>query len=129
MGYDIDWVEPGDDDTKSYFRIGMGSMGPLHEVMVQRGMGHYERPDKSIYDEDYVEFRLEGTKGIPLMKLRSNDGWLVHPEEIREALVINDEQLPVVDSDFSEDSWDAERWESWLMFLRGAAEHGGFKVW
>ena len=86
MGYDIDWVDPSDDDTESSFRIGMGSMRPLHNAMLKRGMAHDERPTESIYDYPaIVEFRVEA-KGIPRMKLNSNDGWLVHPEEIREAL-------------------------------------------
>ena len=130
MGYDIDWVEPSDDDTESYFRIGIGSMSPLHKVMRDRGMGHNERPDKSVYDPDYAEFRLEGTKGIPLVKLGSNDGWLVHPEEIREALEADLKHTPVIQGDLGDpDRWDTERWESWVTFLRGALTHGGFKVW
>ena len=115
----------------NYFRTSLSSMGPLREVMEKRGMGHYLRPeDKSPYDEDYTEFRLKGTKGIPLGKLCSNDGWLIHPAEIKEALVANSELPPVTDADFEADSnWDAERWERWLRFLHGAIEHGGVRVW
>jgi hypothetical protein len=130
VGYDIDWVEPSDDDNESYFRIGMGSMSPLWKVLEARGMGHRGRPKESVYDPDIVAFRLPETKGIPLMKLGSNDGWLVHPEEITEALAIHDTLPPVTDADFGEDDrWDTERWDRWITFLRGAATHGGFKVW
>lgn len=130
MGYDIDWVEPSDDDTESYFRIGMSNMSPLWKVLEARGMAHRGVPDKSVYDADYAEFRIKGTKGIPLRKLGSNDGWLVYPEEITEALAIHDTLPPVVQADLGDpDRWDLERWDRWVTFLRGAVEHGGFKVW
>lgn len=114
----------------NYFRTSLSSMGPLREVMEARGMGHWERPtNKTIYDEDFAEFRIEGAKGIPLGKLCSNDGWLIHPEEITEALFINASQSTVTEADFSSDAWDLERWQRWLRFLRGAIEHGGVRVW
>lgn len=115
-----------EDAAGNYFRTSIRSMGPLRDFMEQRGMGHWEGP---ALGEGGTDYRVEGAKGIPLGKLCSNDGWLVHPEEIREALAVNDALPAPADADFGDEAWDAGRWESWLKFLRGAAEHGGFEVW
>lgn len=134
MGYDLDWVRSSERESENpfksedYFRIGTFSMPALRDAMETRGMGHWLRPSDLLNTGD-TAFRVPGARGVPLTKLSSNDGWLVLPEEIREALVANDALPAATDGDFKEGGgWDAERWEAWIAFLRGAAEHEGFKV-
>lgn len=132
MGYDMDWVESSENESEdpfvseSYFRVGAFSMGPLRKIMRERGMGHDMRPAFLVYAS--TDFRTEGHKGIPLTKLSSNDGWLVHPEEIKQALLADILAPVITEDELGGESWDRERWESWLAFMRGAADHGGFKV-
>lgn len=73
------------------------------------------------------------TPGMAIHKLYgSNDGWLVTPGEIKAALKVYDET-----PDDKRDAILAEHglvddklayWQSWIAFLRRAANHGGFRV-
>lgn len=126
MGFDMDWVEPSDNENESYFRVASSSMKPMRDAMEKRGMAHWWGPSMAVAT---VDFRAVGHAGIPLAKLSSNDGWLVHPEEIREALEADLKLAPVIQGDLGDpDRWDLERWRQWITFLRGAADNGGFKV-
>ena len=133
MGFDMDWIESSDaTKDESYFRAAMGSMGRLREVMLARGMtGYNGQPSIAEAKVDFHAFAANGGDfNIPIMKLSSNDGWVVHPAEIRAALATNDVLRPITQEELGDpDWWDLERWERWLTFLRGAAEHGGFEVW
>lgn len=69
--------------------------------------------------------QAEKPNGIPLYKLRTNDLWLVTPDEIRAALVAHLEAglaVPAVPEP------DYFWWPHWLAFLELAAEHGGIRV-
>lgn len=58
--------------------------------------------------------------GIPAYKLSMIDGFVVRPDEIREALRI------IAQNDDGPD--DEGPWKSWIDFLRLALEWGGFLV-
>jgi hypothetical protein len=59
--------------------------------------------------------------------LGSNDGWLVTPAEIEWALEYRDDDEPLELCDDGAD-WRLT-WFDWLVYLRGAADHGGFRVY
>lgn len=75
--------------------------------------------------------------GICVHKLCSNDGWIVTPEEIKAALESWSRGLETARSNGEEDLiWEAMNrarlskgiWMSWIAYLTGAADHGGFEV-
>lgn len=65
-------------------------------------------------------------QGILVEKLCSNDGWIVLPSEIKEALTIYGQHSPEVRKAIEDETpW----WTDWLKFLSRAAHEGdGFKV-
>ena len=62
----------------------------------------------------------EGGRGIPLHKLETPQSWFVPEIEIEEALAAASADPQVID--------DARLWVDWLVFLEGAATHGGIRV-
>jgi hypothetical protein len=69
--------------------------------------------------EDWLQARSP-LPGISIWKLASNEGWLVTPAEIADAL-----ERAQTDAAAQAD-WPL--WDVWLRFLRGAGSHGGFRV-
>lgn len=87
--------------------------------------------------------------GIAIWKFGSNDGWLVTPIEIKSALALYKASCEASGDDpvtwmpyvretgrwaeevcapDVEGAQAVEWWQSWLLWLGGAAEHGGFRV-
>lgn len=154
MGYDMSCVgdhpNGGDGD---YFRLNIWGMGDYRQIMWDMKMVNEDRAPEypkaladqvddwdRYYDDptSYPEYRqaAEGwteyrgpSKGIPLEKFSSNDGWHVLPDEIGEALEAYEEYcnqggaLP-----FDDKERDAY-FEEWIQFLRHTRDHGGFLVW
>ncbi len=75
----------------------------------------------------FLREHLAERPGIPLHKLCSNDGWVVTPADLRDALRV----APEVASYEAEDGIrkPLDRWIAWLEFLRGGGTHGGIEVW
>jgi hypothetical protein len=75
--------------------------------------------------------RGDDAPGIPEHKLYStNDGWLVTPQECITALALYDattnEHRGTALSEAGVD--DRAYWSRWIEYLRGAIDHGGFRV-
>ncbi|HEX6025960.1 MAG TPA: hypothetical protein VFZ00_28470 [Solirubrobacter sp.] len=69
--------------------------------------------------------------GIPEHKLHStNDGWLVTPQECVTALALYDATTDEHRDQALEDAGvtDHDYWTRWIGYLRGAIDHGGFRV-
>ena len=62
----------------------------------------------------------EGGAGIALHKLETPQDWFVSEIEIEEALEAASAEATVIE--------DAKLWVDWLVFLEGAANHGGLRV-
>ena len=62
----------------------------------------------------------EGGAGIALHKLETPQDWFVSEIEIEEALEAASAEVTVIE--------DAKLWVDWLVFLEGAAKHGGLRV-
>lgn len=83
-----------------------------------------------VHERDRIVQAHPGTeKGIPSHKFSSNDGWWVTPEECRAALAAYEKnasmkELILADAGIA----DAAYWDKWIKFIRGAADHDGFKV-
>lgn len=161
-----------------YFRLNIWGMGKCREVMDRYGMLADERPIEAEFPLDSPEpyeehFDFEGEPitdearayeatreqvlrarspepGIGWWKLCSNDGWVVTPEECREALARAPEcakvhgpspsELPgferavanllgLPDHATTEPVEEIAWWPEWLAFLRQAVQYGGFRVW
>lgn len=67
--------------------------------------------------------KVPGTTGIALCKFCSNDGWIVTPAEIEEALK-EAKDTPSGNFDHGD-----KRWRQWLDFLKGAIYADGVVVW
>jgi hypothetical protein len=76
------------------------------------------------YDAAAKARRPSGLSGIPVFKLRSNDGWLVTAREVEEALAHYDALSPSVRNRYEA----VESWRDWLDWLRVTRHHGGFTV-
>ena len=69
--------------------------------------------------------------GIPVHKLyTSNDGWLVTPGELIEALSAWDGKSEYERDQALEEAGinDRDYWARWIEFMRAAIDHGGFRV-
>ncbi len=62
----------------------------------------------------------EGGRGVPLHKLETPRNWFVSELELEEALEAASAEPRVIE--------DATLWLDWLVFLEGAATHGGLRV-
>jgi hypothetical protein len=163
-----------------YFRIGSFSMGRVQTWMMCLDMvvidhvpadfppfdgakDEIETPEWLVAQDErqrrvdaILESRLAPEcAGIPIQKLSSNDGWLVLPGEIEEALaaydaapravveavILTDELIDSTDPievavlgrrgprSLADKRADLVFWDDWIAFLRRAAQMGGFRVW
>lgn len=62
----------------------------------------------------------EGGAGIPLHMLETPRDWFVSPVAIEEALEAASTEVRVIE--------DGKLWVDWLVFLEGAAKHGGLRI-
>lgn len=62
----------------------------------------------------------QGGMGIPLAKLETPENCFVSPVELDEALDVASAEPRTID--------DAQLWVDFLVFLEGAAKHGGLRV-
>lgn len=99
-----------------------------------------ERTERYVTARDAVlSWHGEGT-GIPGHKFGSNDGWIVTPEECRQAVEAwretcreagaGDEETgrkALLDA-LDEFSFSSAYWLKWVAWIERAAEHGGFEV-
>lgn len=128
MGYDM---YQGRDGNGQYFRLNIWGMGEYREVMERHGMVDWSvdpPPDPEDWDDDEQRLRWQTdvpakTFGIAGYKLCSNDGWLVTPEECRSALAAWESSENKVNETLD------DYWFSWLRFIEGAIEAGGFRVY
>jgi len=133
-----------------YFRLNIFGMGAYRDIMDDFGMVNDdpappfidapEDIDWDKYHEDplsYPEYReadnavlgFEGPSvGIPIVKLCSNDGWLVTPRQCAEAAVMGRRSLEEGFDPF-ESADDRLYFRKWLTFLEFSADRGGFRVW
>jgi hypothetical protein len=97
--------------------------------------------ERFLRDYDRLAYSDRGAC-IPFLKLVTNDGWLVTPEEIQRSLAIYDRLeglVPVATGCVGRDHRESvgprsrdpelEWWSEWIEWLRQAAEHGGFYVY
>jgi len=100
-----------------------------------------DETDSSTWPERLRRFREDAMRvlawspeipGIPLHKLSSNDGWLVHPIDCLGALHRLDEFRQVHgDTAALLPSFDGRPvgwWGDWIAYLHLASQHGGFRV-
>jgi hypothetical protein len=105
MGYDLYTVTEGREHL-----IGIGAMTMLRGQMIRCGM---------LVEDDAA--MAVAPAGIPDWALSGHGGRMVTPGQITAALATYD-ALP-------EDVRPAgARWEEWVVYLRTAQEHGGFRV-
>jgi hypothetical protein len=119
------------------FQLNVTGMTLWRQEMEAQGIGHWEGdfdfPDPadfgSLWAEDNEQgdgyrqwesahdavlcHKVGGTRGIALKKFCSNDGWIVTPEEIGEALAVASEVPLLLEPQ------DVPLWRKWLRFLRG----------
>lgn len=62
----------------------------------------------------------QGGTGIPLRKLETPENWFVSAVELDEALDVASPEPRAIE--------DAALWVDFLVFLEGAAQHGGLRV-
>lgn len=134
-------------DSGQYFRLNIFGMSKYSDAMFGIGMAHAESSnevwpqapddlDWDVYYENpssYPEYRTKledflsasaDAPGIDLRKFGSNDGWIVTPDECREAVAIWDEIGSLPFQSAEENAY----WMKWIGFLRHCGEHGGFTV-
>jgi hypothetical protein len=118
----------------SYFRLNIWGMGEARRVLIGTGMA-WEAPPPT-WPEDADDEATEAVRrtqverpGIPLFKLSSNDHWLVTPDEIWSGLLLYEkfkETMPSFESALRQT--DQRYILEFIEWMRGAAEHGGFRV-
>jgi hypothetical protein len=135
-------------ESKAYFRLNIFGMARYRDAMFNLGMldnyaqgGVFPKAADFLNDTEYQEECRKVTDaedmrptGIPPYKLGTNDGWLVTPREIHEAL---ENYALTAGSDRDEQLWEIaslgteerQYWNKWILFLRRAEKHGGFRVW
>jgi hypothetical protein len=122
MGYDI-YIQArnGLEEADYYFRLNLFGMIEFRGMMERFGMviPEYGFPEET--DDD------PQLPGIPAWKLGSNDGWWVHPREIKAALETYEKLGAPTPPLWSSEMIDY--WRKWITYLRRAAVRGGFKVW
>lgn len=147
-------------DDPNYFRANIWGMRELRGWMEPYGMLDWEeefrfpssegfnvpKNEEGYWDEESEEYKaLEAANDavrdrdtgsvIPGAKLCSNDGWLVTPTEITNALVAYRQAVEEGAPQFPPEPEDAGRfdykkfWNDWLAFLMRAVPAGGFRVW
>lgn len=105
-----------DDPTARTLCLTVWEMSVLRDRMIAVGAAHVEFPPPA--SSQTLDRRCpSGLRGIPAYKLSDPCGWLVRPDEIREALSL------IEDDDGTNDLWTR-----WIDFLSYAEAAGGFKV-
>jgi len=102
MAFHVWWEHH--DGMRGHVWLQNAQMQALREEMLAQGMLHGD----------------QGGLGMPLRKLETPENWFISPLEIDEAL----EDASVEPSVIA----DAVLWRDWLVFLEGAAKHGGLRV-
>lgn len=123
----------GRDGDGQYFRLNIFGMGDYRELMGRCGMVDWEvgpPSDPTDWDDDEQRLRWqedvpETTQGIAGYKLCSNDGWLVTPEECTAAVRAWREH----EDEMRENEDLEDYWFSWVGFIEGAIDTGGFRVY
>jgi hypothetical protein len=152
MGYDM-YIEERKTLTKDkeYFRLNISGMPLFRHVMKRLDMLDWDVvagpwPADTLNDTEYADEAAlvtdanHSTKGISAYKLCSNDGWLVTPEELHNALEAYQShadsraavvrQVLYLEFDNPEDrKWMSNYWRQWIAFLKRAEKHGGFRVY
>jgi hypothetical protein len=136
VGYDM-YIEERKSLTKGkeYFRLNISGMSLFRGIMNRLGMVDWGAEASALGTD--VNF---SDKGISGYKLCSNDGWLVTPEELHNALSVYQsraaDRAEVMHQTFQlefytpEDSkWLSGYWRQWIAFLKRAEKHGGFRVY
>lgn len=86
---------------------------------------------------EYLAATPPGGRGIPAHKLASNDGWIVTPEEIRQALSVYGDIRAAHGAAHerilfkmleSEDPGWVKLWDEWIEWITEARKYEGFRV-
>jgi hypothetical protein len=148
VGYDMTIEnDAGLTEEKAYFRLNIFGMSAYRNIMYDLGMLDMDAQgtpfplmEEFLNDTEYQDACREITdsespepKGIPPYKTGSNDGWLITPAELRAALATYDaapkERRQDVVWEAFESTSERQYWNKWILFLRRAEKHGGFRVW
>lgn len=95
----------------------------------------HEQYEKAV--ETHLSAHPRGGSGIPVHKLGSNDGWIVTPEEISQALTVyypwrekhgkEHEELVLQFLEATDPDW-LKVWNDWIEWMDKARQYEGFRV-
>jgi hypothetical protein len=137
MGYDLQWVN--DRRARGYRRYNLGGMQVLRDIL--RAAGALDarstpRPSPSgRATRAVLAFRSVRPGRVPLLKLVTNDGWVVTPAECRLLARALEERGARAIARLARAGRleDPEYWSrdilAFARYCRGAAAAGGFRVW
>jgi len=94
------------------------------ELDIDAGQAYKDPAGWAAYDAAAQERRPSALSGIPVLKLRSNDAWLVTAREVDEALAHYDSLPQRIKADYGAH----QSWSDWHGWLRVTRQHGGFTV-
>lgn len=105
-------------ESDAVLHLSVWEMSTIRDRMLRCGAAFCAEPPNDLTDLTRRHAGIE--RGIPAYKLAMIDGFVVRPDEIREA-------LRVIASDKAGATED-DTWKVWIDFLKLALDSGGFRV-
>lgn len=136
----IDWEDEGVYESEAYEKYQRDVLEPYlsaHPIPPDQDLAMAALPGGEDQPSGPVtRLPVKELLGIPLHKFTSNDGWIVTPEECKEAWRIYQsipetriQKIMAARVENGETPEELAKWlDEWMLWVRAAADYGGFEV-